>query len=187
MTTRVMSSGVRPSLARAGRSAPPSPSSGAAPLPVSRRIASPSTWTRTAWTGTVTWPSPASGRRPAQAAAGRSGNSSAVARVSSPSRIRAIRASPTVAVRRTRRFDISSALPWLVDVLVGRGHPAASTLPREADNTGQDYLQGQFLCGYQPRSEEHTSELQSRQYLVCRLLLEKKNITFHHWSCLNIA
>src|SRR3712207_8288644 len=28
-------------------------------------------------------------------------------------------------------------------------------------------------CGV--RSEEHTSELQSRQYLVCRLLLEKKN------------
>src|SRR3712207_7341145 len=28
------------------------------------------------------------------------------------------------------------------------------------------------ICG---RSEEHTSELQSRQYLVCRLLLEKKN------------
>src|SRR3712207_7869299 len=27
----------------------------------------------------------------------------------------------------------------------------------------------------QDRSEEHTSELQSRQYLVCRLLLEKKN------------
>src|SRR5258707_7422511 len=27
------------------------------------------------------------------------------------------------------------------------------------------------------RSEEHTSELQSRQYLVCRLLLEKKNHT----------
>src|SRR5947209_10881918 len=27
-------------------------------------------------------------------------------------------------------------------------------------------------CGF--RSEEHTSELQSRQYLVCRLLLEKK-------------
>src|SRR3712207_7598846 len=30
------------------------------------------------------------------------------------------------------------------------------------------------------RSEEHTSELQSRQYLVCRLLLEKKN---HVLSC----
>src|SRR3712207_8087283 len=28
----------------------------------------------------------------------------------------------------------------------------------------------------QRRSEEHTSELQSRQYLVCRLLLEKKKI-----------
>src|SRR3712207_8555755 len=27
-----------------------------------------------------------------------------------------------------------------------------------------------------PRSEEHTSELQSRQYLVCRLLLEKKKL-----------
>src|SRR3712207_7371361 len=30
------------------------------------------------------------------------------------------------------------------------------------------------------RSEEHTSELQSRQYLVCRLLLEKKNNTCSH-------
>src|SRR3712207_7247622 len=30
------------------------------------------------------------------------------------------------------------------------------------------------------RSEEHTSELQSRQYLVCRLLLEKKNKTRKH-------
>src|SRR3712207_8549622 len=29
------------------------------------------------------------------------------------------------------------------------------------------------------RSEEHTSELQSRQYLVCRLLLEKKNLPSH--------
>src|SRR3712207_7025600 len=29
------------------------------------------------------------------------------------------------------------------------------------------------------RSEEHTSELQSRQYLVCRLLLEKKNKDLH--------
>src|SRR3712207_7248660 len=35
-----------------------------------------------------------------------------------------------------------------------------------------------FLERCQARSEEHTSELQSRQYLVCRLLLEKKkNIT----------
>src|SRR3712207_8058669 len=31
---------------------------------------------------------------------------------------------------------------------------------------------------YALRSEEHTSELQSRQYLVCRLLLEKKKIPY---------
>src|SRR3712207_7780955 len=30
------------------------------------------------------------------------------------------------------------------------------------------------------RSEEHTSELQSRQYLVCRLLLEKKNKHYYY-------
>src|SRR5438445_10027780 len=33
---------------------------------------------------------------------------------------------------------------------------------------------GQGLDAMRERSEEHTSELQSRQYLVCRLLLEKK-------------
>src|SRR3712207_8622285 len=36
---------------------------------------------------------------------------------------------------------------------------------------------GQGDAGRADRSEEHTSELQSRQYLVCRLLLEKKK---HH-------
>src|SRR2546429_5473971 len=34
-----------------------------------------------------------------------------------------------------------------------------------------------------PRSEEHTSELQSRLHLVCRLLLEKKNNTTDQRSC----
>src|SRR5947209_9046900 len=34
--------------------------------------------------------------------------------------------------------------------------------------------------GRSSRSEEHTSELQSRQYLVCRLLLEKKKKTTTH-------
>src|SRR3712207_7872178 len=36
-----------------------------------------------------------------------------------------------------------------------------------------------------PRSEEHTSELQSRQYLVCRLLLEKKtpSPSCSSWRC----
>src|SRR3712207_8308785 len=33
----------------------------------------------------------------------------------------------------------------------------------------------ELLLHHRERSEEHTSELQSRQYLVCRLLLEKKN------------
>src|SRR3712207_7291974 len=33
------------------------------------------------------------------------------------------------------------------------------------------------------RSEEHTSELQSRQYLVCRLLLEKKKKSRHYHIC----
>src|SRR5690242_21179087 len=34
-----------------------------------------------------------------------------------------------------------------------------------------------------PRSEEHTSELQSHVNLVCRLLLEKKNTTLAHQLC----
>src|SRR3712207_8379443 len=34
-----------------------------------------------------------------------------------------------------------------------------------------------LLSSFKVRSEEHTSELQSRQYLVCRLLLEKKKKT----------
>src|SRR5258708_19401331 len=33
---------------------------------------------------------------------------------------------------------------------------------------------------YVPRSEEHTSELQSPDHLVCRLLLEKKKQKFHY-------
>src|SRR3712207_8669750 len=50
------------------------------------------------------------------------------------------------------------------------GHPP----PRRVD--------GNRLAGAGFRSEEHTSELQSRQYLVCRLLLEKKKkITNIHY------
>src|SRR5438445_8563244 len=36
------------------------------------------------------------------------------------------------------------------------------------------YMLGSSSHSWKVRSEEHTSELQSRQYLVCRLLLEKK-------------
>src|SRR5690606_40614232 len=46
----------------------------------------------------------------------------------------------------------------------GRGDPEA-VLDADAGDRG----------GHQGRSEEHTSELQSRENLVCRLLLEKKN------------
>src|SRR3712207_8603192 len=45
----------------------------------------------------------------------------------------------------------------------------------------------QFFNGkkpdFMPRSEEHTSELQSRQYLVCRLLLEKNNKNVSTYLC----
>src|SRR5690606_39891439 len=57
-----------------------------------------------------------------------------------------------------------------------------------AGSTPSFYIEGGILEGAQPiavfrhvldRSEEHTSELQSRENLVCRLLLEKKkNITY---------
>src|SRR3712207_8902381 len=49
------------------------------------------------------------------------------------------------------------------------------------DGGGDDEFQfvlsrQEFVDLFLERSEEHTSELQSRQYLVCRLLLEKKNL-----------
>ena len=46
------------------------------------------------------------------------------------------------------------------------------------------FVKNHFLKDFHPhlRSEEHTSELQSQAYLVCRLLLEKKNKkTIHIW------
>src|SRR3712207_7204305 len=49
----------------------------------------------------------------------------------------------------------------------GHGHGGRSAVGHDAALEGLDLLR--------LRSEEHTSELQSRQYLVCRLLLEKKN------------
>src|SRR3712207_7296702 len=49
----------------------------------------------------------------------------------------------------------------------------------KAANSPQQKLGGNTVF----RSEEHTSELQSRQYLVCRLLLEKK--TTHRPSAIN--
>src|SRR3712207_7663093 len=44
---------------------------------------------------------------------------------------------------------------------------------------GTDQREGIAFDIAEGRSEEHTSELQSRQYLVCRLLLEKKKNDLH--------
>src|SRR3712207_8399286 len=56
--------------------------------------------------------------------------------------------------------------------------------------TGFNKIIKNLLCiiiFFASRSEEHTSELQSRQYLVCRLLLEKKSSTMYndepHTNC----
>src|SRR3712207_7284080 len=57
-----------------------------------------------------------------------------------------------------------------VDATVGRTHVRVERHARAAPVPVTPAPAG----GRTPRSEEHTSELQSRQYLVCRLLLEKK-------------
>src|SRR3712207_9155721 len=63
------------------------------------------------------------------------------------------------AVRRAARSSMrEGATPW------------ASGSPRSRTDTAPSSRRR----GSSSRSEEHTSELQSRQYLVCRLLLEKK-------------
>src|SRR3712207_8183872 len=62
---------------------------------------------------------------------------------------------------------LDAAHPFLARPRSGRGISAAAALGADDDP--------QQRGGERARSEEHTSELQSRQYLVCRLLLEKKN------------
>src|SRR3712207_7401627 len=68
--------------------------------------------------------------------------------------------------------------------------PATRTPPRTPSGTGvarrtnwttEDARSvSPYRAGRPLRSEEHTSELQSRQYLVCRLLLEKKKKKLHN-------
>src|SRR3712207_8572288 len=63
----------------------------------------------------------------------------------------------------------------LEHVLDGRGIDADAHHPRDLTDRQPPALGQQCGDGLRHlRSEEHTSELQSRQYLVCRLLLEKK-------------
>src|SRR3712207_6846508 len=56
-----------------------------------------------------------------------------------------------------------------------RKHPLPSIDPARPDRLRSAPARSSAVRGR--RSEEHTSELQSRQYLVCRLLLEKKKPT----------
>src|SRR5947209_10208425 len=81
-----------------------------------------------------------------------------------------------------RRPPISTLFPYTT---LFRSRPLRScrtsaSCPR-GDRRPRKRLRG---CRHE-RSEEHTSELQSRQYLVCRLLLEKKkkNAQKKHGTC----
>src|SRR2546429_4149844 len=62
---------------------------------------------------------------------------------------------------------------------VGAAAPGVAALPTTAadDRPATDRAPGVLPRTYGVRSEEHTSELQSRLHLVCRLLLEKKKTT----------
>src|SRR3712207_9323470 len=69
---------------------------------------------------------------------------------------------------------------YVVEVLAFRDGEIHATLDDTPTRAGfaLDGLEVRLsLHGTAYRSEEHTSELQSRQYLVCRLLLEKKKLT----------
>src|SRR3712207_8782095 len=70
-------------------------------------------------------------------------------------------------------MGIAVLLPWTVNAAISFAFPPlVATL-------GATPTFGLFAL-INVRSEEHTSELQSRQYLVCRLLLEKKKCTYSH-------
>src|SRR3712207_8285842 len=87
---------------------------------------------------------------------------------------------PYTTLFRSRREQ--QPTPALVDVegllahRVAREHePLPLAVPeREGEHAAQVFDAIQTVLGVGVRSEEHTSELQSRQYLVCRLLLDKK-------------
>src|SRR5947209_14896727 len=59
----------------------------------------------------------------------------------------------------------------------GADERGARPTERHRGDSGGGVVGGDGHDDRATRSEEHTSELQSRQYLVCRLLLEKKNTT----------
>src|SRR3712207_7016392 len=74
--------------------------------------------------------------------------------------------------RNTARPEtVSSAAQEPTKTEIGSSRRAASPAVASCDRSPHS------AANRTPRSEEHTSELQSRQYLVCRLLLEKKKKT----------
>src|SRR3989441_9748408 len=79
--------------------------------------------------------------------------------------------------RADRDLDLLDALrrrePMAAECLVTRYGERAYRLARRITGNGQDAEEG-VQDAFWTRSEEHTSELQSLAYLVCRLLLEKK-------------
>src|SRR5258707_8038044 len=91
----------------------------------------------------------------------------------------------------TGQFRTSCGYAWK-GLLLGVDICAVGWLRRELLLVNERAPFEHFLCRElssdraarsQPRSEEHTSELQSRQYLVCRLLLEKKKkYTTYYYS-----
>src|SRR2546428_8414546 len=60
---------------------------------------------------------------------------------------------------------------------LGAAHTVALDRPLFAGHSHATAVRTASYLGSLARSEEHTSELQSRSDLVCRLLLEKKNMT----------
>src|SRR3712207_8355644 len=79
-----------------------------------------------------------------------------------------------------RRPPRSTLFPYTTlfrsKVAISPLHAIAQQMPVPGgDLSARYHLHPVVALGGVVRSEEHTSELQSRQYLVCRLLLEKKN------------
>src|SRR3712207_7694261 len=80
-------------------------------------------------------------------------------------------------------LSLHDALPICLAHRLGRAHPLSQrasvsrrgvSRKRGGCRFGQPPVGRRLLSDQHRRSEEHTSEIQLRQYLVCRLLLEKK-------------
>src|SRR3712207_8624964 len=71
-------------------------------------------------------------------------------------------------------LSLHDALPIYACVIRQAAYAAPKPLSMFTTVTPAAQLFSMARSAVRPRSEEHTSELQSRQYLVCRLLLEKK-------------